>query len=170
MGRTGIRAATAVSAVAAALALSACGNDDGPTERTLRFTEGEGRPTVVVDTPPRTFSREEGSPGDTWIFSKPLRDESGRPAGNAYATCVAFSGGSNPKATCEGTIELEGGTLTFNEVFRVMDESRHAAITGGTGAFAGATGTFRGGGDLGNRDEIKLLLPRALSGQPGSSE
>ena len=62
--------------------------------------------------PPRTFTQEEASPGDSWIFTKPLRDE-----------------------------------------------SRRAAITGGTDAFAGATGALRAGGEPGQGYEIKLFLP-----------
>ena len=76
-----------------------------------------------------------------------------------HARCVAFSSSRNPRAICDGVIRQADGSLSFLEVFRLNDRERHAAITGGTGAYAGATGTYRGGGELGNRDEIRLLLP-----------
>lgn len=157
-----IQAATA-AVIAVAIVLAACGDDEaqtaGQTERTLRLSEGQPQMTNIIDTPPRTFNQEEGSPGDSWVFTKPLRDESGKPAGDVYATCVAFTLGSNPKSTCDGTLQLKQGTLAFTQVFNIQDESRRAAITGGTGAFAGATGALRAGGELGQGYEIKLFLP-----------
>ena len=162
-GRTMVAGAVAVSC-ATALAVGAAGGTAQPpsgfTERTLGFAEAEGRPQVVLDVPPRDARRGRPSAGDSWIFTKALRDGS-RVAGHAHGRCVAMSSGRNPRAICDGVIRLADGSLSFLEVFRFRDRERHAAITGGTGAYAGATGTFRGGGDLGNRNEIRLLLPGA---------
>ncbi len=154
------------AAALAACGLGACGDDDrepagsppGFTERTIGFAEGEGRPRLVVDVPPRGAQRQRLSAGDTWIFTKPLRGDAG-PAGKVRARCVALSSGRNPHAMCDAVFQLGDGTLTALEAFRLNDRERTAAITGGTGAYAGATGTYRGGGDLGNRDEIRMLLP-----------
>ena len=162
MGRWTMATGAVAVCCAAALTTGAAGGatqaPSGFTERTLGFTEGEGRPQVVLDVPPRDARQGRPSAGDSWIFTKALRDGS-RVAGHAYGRCVAFSSGRNPRAICDGVIRLADGSLSFLEVFRFNDRERRAAITGGTGAYAGATGTFRGGGDLGNRDEIRLLLP-----------
>jgi hypothetical protein len=163
MGRRTVVVAVAALAAGGFGASSVDGRQPAPappgfTERTLGFTEGEGRPTLVVDVPPRGAQRGRLSAGDTWVFTKPLRGDTG-PAGNVRARCVGLSSGRNPRAMCDAVIELADGTLTLVETFRFNDRERTAAITGGTSAYAGATGTYRGGGDLGNRDEIRVLLP-----------
>ena len=164
MGRRTMVTGAAAACCATALAVGAAGGTAQPpsgfSERMLGFAEAEGRPQLVVDVPPREARQQRLSAGDSWIFTKALREGS-RVAGHAHGRCVAFSSGRNPRAICDGVIRLADGSLSFLEVFRFNDRERHAAITGGTGAYAGATGTFRGGGDLGNRDEIRLLLPRS---------
>lgn len=155
-----VRAATVVATATAAIALAACGDDQGATERTLRFTEGQSRVTNTLDVPPRTMAaKEELTPGDGIVFNKPLLDAAGKPAGRIYASCSAATGGSNPRGMCDGVIQLRGGILAFTETFRSEDETRTAAITGGTGAYAGATGTFHGAGETINHDVIHLILP-----------
>jgi hypothetical protein len=63
MRRHVVRRAAVVVTAGAVIGLAACGGDDQPTERTLRFTDREGTMRTSVDAPPRTLAREEITPG-----------------------------------------------------------------------------------------------------------
>jgi hypothetical protein len=74
--------------------------------------------------------------------------------------CTVTLGGKNPTVICDGTLELRDGKLSVNETFKLASEEAHlAAVTGGTRAYAGATGTIIAGIGGGDVDEFRLLLP-----------
>jgi hypothetical protein len=154
-------AATLIAAGMAMLVLGACGGDDELTEQTLRFKDREGQLTNSGDAPPRTMDQREITPGDQLVTTRHLLDGSGDRAGTVHELC-AVTVGRNRDATemCEGVVELEAGTLSFSKTAKL---SRPAPpplpITGGTGAYEGASGTITSSIEGGPKVEIHLLLP-----------
>jgi hypothetical protein len=145
----------------AVVAFGGCGNSDkGFTESTFRLTEDpKTQETLVIDVPPKTQTKGEFTPGDTVVVTKKYLS-SRRPAGNAQLVCTTTFGGKDATVTCDGTLELRKGKLSINETFNLSSEEVHiAAVTGGTRAYAGATGTVFAGLGGGNVDEFHLLLP-----------
>ena len=154
MGFPTFRVATAAAAVAAAIGLGACGDDDGLTERTLRFTDREGQQVNSVDAAPRG----EITPGDQIVQTRQLLNGSRRQAGTVQEVCAVTAGGEDPTATCHGVVELGDGNLSFSVTYKLSEESRSAPVTGGTGAYEGATGSITASGRDDNV-EIRLFLP-----------
>jgi hypothetical protein len=140
--------------------LGACGSDDA-NESTLKFSEGSQRQTPSVDAPPVSPQGNEITAGDRVVATKELFDVSGEERkGSIYLDCVAATGGENARILCSGVTVLEDGTISFAESVLFSDEgARSAAITGGTDAYEGATGSIAGGVDGGKVDEFHLFLP-----------
>ena len=153
------RVATAVITAGAVGGLAACSGDDEPSERTLRFTDREGKMSTSVDAPPRTLAREEITPGDQVVTTRHLLDGSGDRAGTAHEVC-AITDGRNEDATeaCQGVVELEDGRLSFSKTAKLSEpKPPPMPVTGGTGAYEGATGTITAAG--GTKLEIRLWIP-----------
>jgi hypothetical protein len=94
--------------------------------------------TGFVDTPPR---RREG-PGDLFTVSGPVRDSSGRRTGRSDAM---FAQTSAKHAQGSATFALPSGTLVASGALDNSGRSARGdrlAIVGGTGAYAGASGTL----------------------------
>jgi hypothetical protein len=142
-----------LAAACAAVGLAACGDDDGLTERTLRFSDREGRQANSVDAPPR----RKITPGDQIVQTRELLDGSAR-AGSVQEVCAVTGGGDDPTVTCQGVVELEDGKLSFSVTYKLSEESRNAPVTGGTDAYEGATGAITASG-RGDDVEIHLFLP-----------
>lgn len=147
-----MRARWAALAAIGAIAVVAtgCGGDDGgKVERqTFTITERDTDDFAFDDNPPRTEVGEDGprrlSPGDTIGFRSDLI-RGGRDVGDLVAKCTALTSGSFAEAssTCEGTYDFPEGQLTLAVGGRPFAEDRvTGAVTGGTGEYAGATGTF----------------------------
>ncbi len=78
------------------------------------------------------------SPGDMLIFRERLVDSDGRSIGTDSAVCVALF---DATSLCTGTYVLRGGQLMVQLLQPGPTGTYTQAITGGTGRFAGATGT-----------------------------
>ena len=75
-----------------------------------------------------------------------LRGENGRRAGRVEAACKALRGARRfvqARWGCYGFARLAGGTLALAVTFRFRDDVVTGAVTGGTGAYEGASGSFR---------------------------
>ena len=59
--------------------------------------------------------------------------------------------------TCSGVLVLRDGTLTFQAAFKVSASTVTGAVTGGTGAYANARGTFVSKDDRGNSQDTITL-------------
>ncbi len=142
MTRTHLAATVATAAAGAALALAgaagASGQDAAPAT-TLRLS---ARTTAlnIVDAAPR----RRVSSADALVTVSALSDAAGTRVGAGHLVCaVTRPARSFERATfqCDGTHRLRDGTLTFSLLARLgADRVITAAITGGTGAYAGARG------------------------------
>lgn len=113
----------------------------GATSFTLRFEPASFK---LVDMPPVADSETSPlSPGDYFVLkNRLLRGE--RRVGALHATCVITARASSPGHTpllCSGFYRLPGGTLAGSALLATDNVVNTIAITGGTGRFAGMTGT-----------------------------
>ncbi len=134
--------------------------------RTLHFLQ-KHQVDHIIDNPPRTTFRH-GVPAsisigdmdlvtkEIWTTSKPTRQ-----VGTIYALCTVTIGGLDPAVTCNGSYVLPSGTLAMSAFYHFSDRAHRAAVVGGTGAYAGARGSYIGvsspGNDAINIDTIHLL-------------
>ena len=154
--RTTAAVAIAAVGVAGVSALPASGQGGQPT--TLTFTTTQKPPDEsYVDLKPKGESV-----GDRFAVSSTIH-LAGKPAGRVEADCVAldrrYAGFS-----CNGTALLPTGSITFQGTTAEKPlpggvRARRAvyAITGGTGAYAGAAGTATRTGN-GKTDKFTLML------------
>lgn len=114
---------------------------------TITFKEPEkGSTFAFIDNAPKT-KRKHGFPekisaGDEFVFTNPLEAE-GKKIGHLQAVCIATGNGKfqNAGLNCNGTFVFTGkGTLIAAAT--IKGNKTEGAITGGTGNYAGARGTF----------------------------
>jgi hypothetical protein len=113
--------------------------------RTITFTELEKGATFkhVRHTKPK--SDQQNSLGDSFVFTNPLADASGKVIGRNHAICSTTVGARNfnkSVVTCAGAAVLRDGTLTWQGAFKVGADGDTSAVTGGTGAYANASGVI----------------------------
>jgi hypothetical protein len=119
---------------------------DGPTIVTFEELD-KGATSHFVDNAPKA-TLEHGvasfTPGDMLISTNPLAME-GRIVGKIRIVCTATGTGntknfSGPGFNCAGIAKVPGGSLVL--IAELSESPVEGAITGGTGIYAGATGTF----------------------------
>ena len=149
--RAVIAAAIGAAILVAAALFAASGTAQAPGSRTLTFTEGERRSTFkIVDNEPRSPGPTERtfrvSAGDFFVFTNPMIDGDGQRAGTFRGTCFATRGGRLERAffLCHAVAKLRNGDIAIEAATRLADLLR-APITGGTGLYNGARGTFTSG-------------------------
>ena len=99
----------------------------------LRFYERPG-PTTTVDKVPR------GKMGDVFLYSNPVFDRQGTRVGTDHGVCTMLSA---RQSQCNATLTLPRGQIvTLGLHGPERDETYHAAVIGGTGAYAAALGTL----------------------------
>lgn len=114
---------------------------------TITFTEPEKGSTFhFIDNAPKTKTKhgfpQKVSAGDVFVFTNPLEAQ-GKQIGHLKAVCTATGNGGfqNAGFICNGTFFFTGkGTLIA--AASVGSGKTEGAITGGTGSYAGARGTF----------------------------
>jgi hypothetical protein len=83
--------------------------------------------------------------GDVITFGSPLADLSGTRIGKLHVACITTSGARSfvkSELSCTAVAALREGTFTAQFLASPADSTTVAAITGGTGAFANASGTI----------------------------
>jgi hypothetical protein len=137
--------AAALSAAIALIAvLAAAGSADHPGSQTLTFVERNNLGTFrFVDLPPRS-PEPSVSAGDVTVGSNPVFNAANeRRVGKFFFECRALVRkkrfGFAP-FRCDGTFELSRGMFHLEALVRFRQDTIRAAITGGTGAFEGASG------------------------------
>jgi len=155
-------ALTAVLAVGTAAACSsttdkASASEKKPEPTTLTFTlDNEGAEFDPID-----LGRKGESIGDRHIAALTLLDD-GEPAGRFHTDCLVVDDAYGGQM-CTMVAMLAGGTLTFqtaglHEEFEgVEGRGQWAAVTGGTGKYAGARGEASLGEDEDSPFTITLL-------------
>lgn len=147
------------AALVAVLALAGCSDSTHGETTTLKLIEpGEESGTFGVI---GTATQKGIKPGNGFAFSSPLQDPSSKKnVGELVATCIATksSTGENIHGQCTGTAIVPGGTLAL-DVGGSVGNNVSGAITGGTGKYAGATGTFSSVGKNEQTDTYDITLP-----------
>lgn len=146
------RLATAVALAAPLIALASVGTAAAAQGTTLTFKESEkGSTFTFVDNAP-TSKKMHGfptkiSPGDEIITTNPLT-EGGKTIGKLRARCTATAAASTNTQEafaaahfiCEGVFSLGGGSIFGNA--RIVKGGTEGVVSGGTGKYAGASGTI----------------------------
>jgi Allene oxide cyclase barrel like domain len=138
---------TAGAAVAAATALPATGQEASPSKTlTLTSVQAKGGERAI-DTPPRG-----DSVGDRFVFASSLRRDGGlvgRMEGDCLAVDLKFEGMqcTLTAVLADGSITLQGASLTKHIPGATAPSQDVYSITGGTGAYVGASGTMRRSGN-----------------------
>ena len=157
-----------------AVLLAGCGGGGGAslTKQTLTFTERQNdNSTSFVDNPPKSSAASDEptlSPGDQLTFTAEMLDSAGKDVGDLDATCTvtATTTGSfdDSHAQCFGTADLSGGSLTLAVGGKAFGAGiTRGAVVGGTGDYAGATGSFtssdENSADKPSQDTFQLFVP-----------
>jgi hypothetical protein len=165
------RAASILIAAVATIATATLtgGSAHGAGRRTVTFFEdGRTGTFAFIDNPPRSPVSNPDSPkarfslGDQAAFSERLLDrQGGKVVGRVFATETVMAGSRFPRVTnlIHAIFRLRDGQIVIDAAVdeRHPDDVR-AAVTGGTGAYEGARGTFTThSGTAGNSDQIRLL-------------
>jgi hypothetical protein len=166
MTRLALAAAAAVGA--AAIVVGGVGSGSVSAQqsctRTITLLESVRETKFhIVDVPPTSKTKREPtlSPGDFVVVHNPVRDESQQRIGSSYSEAMTIVGGKGfERATFMGdlVLVLRDGQITTHGILSASPTSV-IAITGGTGAYAGARGTFttkRGNGDF-DHDTVCIL-------------
>jgi hypothetical protein len=93
-----------------------------------------------VDNPPRQGNDAAPLMGDQFVFTSDIRTRSGAHTGIFAATCTVARGGVHGRYLCYGVYSLEGGLIS-GVAMTGEGNTTHVAITGGTGAYEGVTGS-----------------------------
>lgn len=164
-------AAGAAALMFASLGVAACGSDKSDpafTQQTLRFTEQDTNDFSFIDNPPKTTFGKEGpeklSNGDQLVFRAYLVDDAKKRVGALDATCMVTGAGNGTfekaNSTCHSTMTVPGGQL-FVSVGGTpfATPTTTGAVTGGTGRYDGATGSFTSVGENRSKDTFHVWIP-----------
>jgi hypothetical protein len=166
-------AATA-AVLLAALAAGCGGGGVTLKNQTLSFTERQNDDSFsYADNPPKSSPSNGDEPklsnGDQLTFTADMIDDAGKDVGDLDATCTvtATTTGSfdDSRAQCLGTATIPGGTLTLTVGGKAFGAgTTQGAVVGGTGDYAGATGSFsssdESGTDKPSQDTFQLFIPQ----------
>ena len=134
-----MRRTISVTVLAAALAAVVIGSGlasgrGGPTSITLHLTSKLEHASYVDNAP------QGRSAGDVLIFTEKLLDAHGHTVGSDAASCTYLF---DRRSLCSGAYALAKGRIMVQLVQPGPTGAYTQAITGGTGRYAGATGTVK---------------------------
>ncbi len=163
--------AGALALAVAGFGVAACGSDDDATkltQKTLTFTEQDTDDFAFVDNAPKTTLGEQGpeklSNGDQLAFRSNLLDGAKKRVGTLDATCLITGAGDGTfegaSSTCHGTMTVPGGQLFVSVGGKPFaSDTTTGAISGGTGTYEGASGSFTSVGEEDSKDTIHIWIP-----------
>jgi hypothetical protein len=141
---SGIRRAVTLAGFAiAALALASCGDDEtAGNEQTLTYFEGgRGQPPEFFG--PGTGPGGPPVPGGGVAISHQLEDADGNAVGDVNYICFITGSEEGGDHVCTGLVDLPDGQLNIAYGGDIKGPpGAPGSITGGTGDYAGATGTY----------------------------
>jgi hypothetical protein len=153
-----------VAAIGAVIALTGCSDKTHGDTSTLKLTEPGGNTGTFG--PIGNATQSGTPPGTGFAFSSPLQDSSHKDVGELDVTCIATqaSPGQGLNGQCTGTATVPGGTLAIDAGGKNVGPNVSGSITGGTGKYAGATGTFTSQqpttkGNAPSNDTFNITLP-----------
>ena len=129
----------AVVTAASVLAIVATASGHA-TGRTIHLVQHD-KHFAFIDNPPKGGMQKPPSQGDQYVIGG-VDTENGKPAGTTNLVCVVTQPGKKAVSTCNGSLILAKGTITATGVSSIATNSDTYAITGGTGAYAGARGVL----------------------------
>jgi hypothetical protein len=134
--------AVALMAAAAAIAITALpGTAQSQTGRTFIVLQKDGEVTFV-DAPPRRGVQKPPSRGDSYYTINTILDPTTRRTrGRVHSACATTVPGRRAVALCSNALVLKDGTIVLQGTFPFTADRVTLAVTGGTGAYAGTTGT-----------------------------
>jgi hypothetical protein len=141
---TRIASALLAAAIAATLSASAAtaalgtARHNGKTVTLHLVTKEVGG--NFIDNSPRQGFNSPPLIGDQFSFTSEVLTRSGKRAGSFAATCVFARGGVKSLVLCHGFYSLKGGQI-FGMAKGTEGATTEIAIVGGTGAYAGVSGT-----------------------------
>lgn len=162
--RLAVRLAVPLAAAGATAAILAAGSGaQAPTARTITLvTKEQTNAGAFVDAAPRARNprRPNASAGDAFVISETLYDAAGAArVGTLSATCTFTRPTRNPEnapTMCQGVYHLSDGDIVGAGL--LSGDPVRLAVTGGTGAYAGARGTLTTTESrTGSTDVIELL-------------
>lgn len=129
----------AAAAATAALATTSAAQPAGPPTGELHLV-ARAQSATLVDNPPRQHSRHHPpSRGDGLVLIEKVYDPAtGDRIGRSQTACTVIDA-RHSRLQCTGTVVLPQGEIALQS-----DGHPPVAVTGGTGAFAGARGTADG--------------------------
>ena len=152
-----LAAALATGTIAALVTVMPAHGQDQPDTRSLIYTSTEKQGEEhAIDTRPKG-----PSVGDRWLLASTLHQQ-GKVAGRLEGDCVGVDK-TYGVLQCSIVIILPDGRLTLHgasvskQIPGVGGTGEEYAITGGTGAYQGATGTMRRTGND-KRDTLTISL------------
>ena len=125
-----------------------------------RLLGASGASAHFLDNPPKITPGHGGeavSPGDELLGTNPIAIE-GKVVGKIRMVCTATSSGTveNAGFICSGVAKIPGGRLFLEG--EAVQGPNEGAITGGTGTYAGARGTFLSRHGKGGSTTVVTLL------------
>jgi len=138
--RLGVLSVVVLAAAAIAVAQGRAGQSG---VQTITFVVPDaGSSFNFVDNKPLQGDPEEEPPtaGDFFVGSQKLFMRDGRRAGTLGFQCVLVTGGMNGRSECTGSYGLRGGAIFLQAAF-VGEQQPRIAVTGGTRAYEGVSGS-----------------------------
>jgi hypothetical protein len=129
--RVAVASAATVGLVAGGVGFAAASGNTS-AGRTLTF-EVHFSPFFFLD-----LGEPGPSMGDQIVSHDVLLDETGKPVGHDGVSCIVTDP-SGPEAECTATFAVPGGQVT-TQFLNSPPPEKHAAVTGGTGAYRNARG------------------------------
>ena len=156
-----------VAAVLVVVVPSGNAQAPGPTTLTLFEAEDEGTFRILDHAPKSPSKNPESrryrfSVGDQVIFSNPVYDrQGGTSQGNIYVKGTVVKGKTfgNVRLLAEGVIAFKDGSqLVLAGLFSFADaDNVRVAVTGGTGTYHGASGSFAVSEVPGGSEDVSTL-------------
>jgi hypothetical protein len=162
-----LRLAVVAAAVAVLVvtSLAATGSASHSGSRTLRFREAsKGETFRFIDHAPRA-KLKRGFPvrisiGDEIVFGETLLNAARRRAGRLEGFCKALTGSKDFERVRFGCVvfaRLKGGTLSLAAAITFAEGKITGQVTGGSGAYEGANGSFTSSGENNALDVFHIV-------------
>jgi hypothetical protein len=158
----------AAAAVAIAVAVFTGTGSASPASLTLKFIEtSKGETFRFIDLRPRAKLKNgfptRVSTGDEFVFGNTLLDAAKHRAGRIEGYCKALRGAKRFERArwgCQAFARLKRGTLsiTADVKFSANGDNVAGQVTGGSGAYAGANGTFTSVGEPNAVDTFNIVV------------